>query len=269
MELYVLEGFLARLSISPLREQFVLKGGVLLAAFGNRRPTRDVDLSASQTSNDAANVLGLIREILSVELGVDDGLVFEFDSLAAEVIRDEDQYSGVRVSARATLDRARLSFHIDVNVGDPIYPEPTTVDVPRLLDGDPIRLRGYPMHMVLAEKIVTAIQRGTVNTRWRDFGDIWTLTRHHEVDGGALQEAISVVAHHRSAQLAPLIEALDGYADIGQTKWANWRRKGNNLSLPEQFGEVVMAITAFGDPVLDGQVSGRKWDPNVSQWIRD
>ena len=85
--------------------------------------------------------------------------------VSAEVIREEDDYSAVRVHVETRLASARLPFHVDVNVGDPIWPEPITVALPRLRGGEPIELRGYPIHMVHAEKIVTAAQRGTANTR--------------------------------------------------------------------------------------------------------
>jgi len=93
--------------------------------------------------------------------------VFDPAGATARTIRDEDRYSGARVSLTATLSNARLSLHVDVNVGDPIWPAPTTVQVPRLLGGS-ITVTGYPLPMVPAEKITTAVQRGTANTRWRD-----------------------------------------------------------------------------------------------------
>ncbi len=257
-----MEGFLLRLAASTHRDAFVLKGGVLLAAYGNRRPTRDVDLAALDVSNAADNVLGLIREIVAVP--ANDGLVFQLDSLDAEVIRDDNE--GIRVTAKATLSRAKLSFHVDVNVGDPIHPAPTTVTVPRLLAGEPITVRGYPLSMVYAEKLVTAVQRGTASTRWRDFGDIWTLSHHHAVQGSELQDAISAVAGFRQATIIPLGEALDGYPAVGQTKWAAWRRRTDNLVLPEELGEVVAAVVIFGDPALSGNVSGQVWDHRERSW---
>ncbi|MFD6453099.1 nucleotidyl transferase AbiEii/AbiGii toxin family protein [Nocardia sp. NPDC060220] len=263
-DLYLLEGSLLRLAASTYRDAFVLKGGVLLAAYGNRRPTRDVYLAALDVSNAADNILGLVREIVAVP--ANDGLVFQLDSLDAEVIRDDNEYSGIRVTAKATLSRAKLSFHVDVNVGDPIHPAPTTVTVPRLLAGEPITVRGYPLSMVYAEKLVTAVQRGTASTRWRDFGDIWTLSHHHAVQGSELQDAISAVAGFRQATIIPLGEALDGYPAIGQTKWAAWRRRTDNLVLPEDLREVVAAVVIFGDPALSGNVSGQVWDHRERLW---
>jgi hypothetical protein len=151
-------------------------------------------------------------------------------------------------------------------VGDPIYPEPSTVAVPRLRGGLPITLTGYPMAMVHAEKIVTAVQRGTVNTRWRDFGDIWTLSRHHPIVGAELQDAIIAVATFRNATLLPLDEVFDGYDAIGQAKWAAWRKKNAYDWLPEHFGDVLNDVLAFAGPALTAHLDGQSWDPQAAIW---
>jgi hypothetical protein len=265
IQLYLLECFLARLVISSMRDKLVLKGGVLLATFGDRRPTRDVDLAGLDISNDSDAVLSLVRVILNVQLP-DDGVEFDPDSATAEIIREEHEYAGVRVSASARLASARSRFHVDVNVGDPIWPEPAVVSLPRLLGGPPIVLAGYPLAMVYAEKIVTAVQRGTANTRWRDFADVWTLSNRHAVDGSDLQGAVERVARYRQAQLSPLSLALEGYAEIGQTKWAGWRRRNGYDHLPETFAEVLNGVVAFADPALAGGLVEQEWAPTARQW---
>ncbi|MEV8377251.1 nucleotidyl transferase AbiEii/AbiGii toxin family protein [Kribbella sp. NPDC056861] len=265
LQLYVLEGFLARLAVSPVRDNFVLKGGVLLAAFDTRRATKDVDLAGRNLANSTEAVLELVQSVLTVA-HLDDGIEFFPGTATAAVIRDEDQYSGVRVHVDARLASARLPFHVDVNVGDPIWPSPTPVEVPRLRGGDPIRIAGYPLHMVHAEKIVTAVQRGTANTRWRDFGDIYTLARRHPTNGSDLQRAIQEVAHGRDATLAPLTEILDGYAAIAQTRWAAWRRRNTSHHLPEQFGDVLDDVLRFAEEPLRADVAGREWDPRLAVW---
>jgi hypothetical protein len=163
LDLYLLEGFLGRLAASSHSPHLVLKGGALLAAYGTRRPTRDVDLLATDLHVETDTVLLLVRDIATRPR--DDGLVFDAASATAHVIRDEDEYSGIRVTMTATLGRARLSFHVDVNVGDPVWPPPGLVTVPGLLGGQ-VELFGYPLPTVYAEKIVTALQRGAANTRW-------------------------------------------------------------------------------------------------------
>jgi hypothetical protein len=267
IQLYILEGFLSRLAESPVRQKFILKGGVLLAAFGNRRPTRDVDFAGREIGNDEATVLALIESVLAVQLSEDDGIEFAPDTATSEVIRDEDEYSGVRVSSTADIATSRNRFHVDVNVGDPIVPSPTFVSVPRLIGGNPIRLMGYPLHMVHAEKIVTAVQRGVANTRWRDFGDIWTLSRSRAVAGTDLQEAIREVARFRRAELIALGDVLDGYAGLAQARWAAWRRRQNRDELPSEFGDLLAEVITFAEPAITGDLTGMSWSPNDRQWV--
>ncbi len=97
--------------------------------------------------------------------------------------------------------------------------------------------------MAHAEKIVTAVARGTASTRWRDFADMYTLTRRHPVDGTELGTSIREVAQHRSTWLEPLSGTLDGYGAIGQQRWEAWRRKQRlEDRLPGQFAEVIAAV---------------------------
>ena len=172
------------------------------------------------------SVRKLVANIAATQLpeGLDDGLIFDLNDVRAETIRDGDTYGGVgRLVAR--LATAREPFHVDVNVGDPIWPAPAEVALPRLLEAAPIRLWGYPREMVLAEKIVTAIQRGQANTRWRDFGDIYQLTRRYAFRASDIGRALQTVAEFRDVELSALGEMLDGYAEIGQPRWAPWRAK--------------------------------------------
>lgn len=264
LQLYVLEAFLARLASSRFAEQLVLKGGVLLAAFDERRPTRDIDLQAQALGNDTETTLAATREIAAITL--DDGVAFDVDTATAEPIRDEAIYGGVRVTMTAQLATARPHFHVDTNVGDPISPTPRNVRLPRLLGGD-IVLRGYPLAMVHAEKIVTAIARGTVNTRWRDFADIYMLSRHHAIDGSELARAVRRVAEHRKVRLIPLAQTLDDYGQIGQQRWTAWRRRQRlEDRLPEQFGDVIAAVTDFADPAILGFAEACSWEPTMFKW---
>jgi hypothetical protein len=266
LQLYILEGFLARLSHSPSSGKFVLKGGVLLAAFGSRRPTRDIDLAGQDLGNSEAEIVALIKSVVEVRLPEDDGIEFNADALRSEIIREDDEYSGVRVSADAQVATSRHKFHVDVSVGDPIVPSPTLVSVPRLLGGEPITLNGYPLHMVHAEKVVTAIQRGVANTRWRDFGDIWVLSRAHAQDGADLQLAIREVAQHRQAELIPLADVLDGYPQLAQSRWAGWRNRQGRDELPEQFADLLAEVIAFAEPAITDDLTDMSWSPDDGTW---
>jgi predicted nucleotidyltransferase component of viral defense system len=263
-QLYILEAFLDRLSRSAHRDTLVLKGGVLLAAFGQRRPTRDIDLQAQALTNDAEIVRHRIVEIAAIV--IDDGVEFDAASAGAEVIRDEDVNTGVRVSMAATLLPAKHRLHVDVNVGDPIVPEPDEVHLPRLLGGE-IVVKGYPLEMIHAEKIVTAIARGTANTRWRDFMDVVGLAAHFPIDGAVLVSSAREVARHRRIQPASLAEILDGYGEIAQPKWTAWRRKQQvEDRTPELFADLVTAFVRFADPAINGYAFGRRWDPHSRSW---
>lgn len=215
-------------------------------------------------SNDADNVLDVVGTIVNIPAR--DGLTFDAAGATVEVIRDDDEYTGVRVSMKAQLATAKITFHIDVNVGDPITPEPQTVQLPRLLGGS-VRLRGYPLPMVHAEKVITAVSRGTANTRWRDFGDVYTLARAHHIDAAELAQAFAAVAAHRQVTLARLADALDGYSDLAQTRWAAWRRRQKReADLPVSFAEVLDLVAAFADPVLSAAVATGTWDPVAVAW---
>lgn len=145
----------------------MLKGGVLLAAYGLRRPTADIDGAALHTSNEVEGIRRFVADVASTALPaeLDDGLRFDLGNVTAEAIREEDKYSGVRVRLVSRLASAREPFHVDVSIGDPIWPEPAEVSLPRLLGQEPIQLRGYPMEMILAEKTVAALERGSASTR--------------------------------------------------------------------------------------------------------
>lgn len=155
-----------------------------------------------------------------------------------------------------------------MNVGDPIVPGPTTVSVPRLLGGASIILSGYPLPMVHAEKIVTAVQRGVANTRWRDFGDIWTLSRNRALSGRDLQKAIREVAQYRQAELIPLSEVLQGYAELAQARWAAWRRRQDRAELPEQFADLLVDVITFAEPAIIAELTDATWNPDDGEWVQ-
>ncbi len=267
LQFYALEGFLTRLQVSPQAHRFVLKGGTLLAAFDARRPTKDIDLAATGIANDTESVRTAIQEVLELQPAMADGLNFATALTKAKAIREDNDYTGVRVSVPCSLASANLDFHIDVNVGDPIRPAPTKISIPRILGGEPITITGYPISMVLAEKIVTAIQRGSANTRWRDFADIHALSRNHALAATALNQAIHTVAEHRLVELQPLRGLLLDFATSSQLKWAAWRRR---LQLEDQvqesFADLMEDIFQFVDPLLTAMDLDANWNPISAAW---
>lgn len=266
--LYTLEGMLARIAASDYAEDFVLKGGVLLAAFALRRPTKDIDLEATRIANDAQDVASRVREIAAIPL--DDGIEFNVDSIRAETIREGDEYQGIRVKLIGLIGRSENFIGLDISFGDPIWPAPQKIEVPRVLDKDesaPISILGYPLVMIVAEKVVTMIQRGEANTRWRDFADVLAIAARHAVNEAELRSALTTVALHRRAILAPLIPALDSMPTIAQPKWAIWRlNQAHKDSIPEAFSDGLNQIAAFIDPVVSTASLDRNWNTAAAKW---
>lgn len=200
--------------------------------------------------------MSIVRDLIVEVVGeqLDDGIVFDTSTAVAEVIRDEDAYSGVRVTLQARIASARMRFHVDVNVGDPVTPEPVDVQLPLLLGGD-LSLRGYPLSMVIAEKVVTALERGTANTRWRDFADIYLLTDRHRLLGDEVQTSLASVAAFRGVSLRRTFDVLYGYAEVGQRRWAQWWGKHHLDGLvPSSFGNLLDRVT------------GLIWEPDLRSW---
>lgn len=245
-QLYALEGFLRRLVETDHAATFVLKGGVLLAAYTERRPTRDIDLAGTDVDGDLTAIASIVADIVNVSL--DDGI----DQLAiakVEEIRDDASYPGIRATVTGQLDRARLRFHVDINIGDPLWPEPDLVELPQLLDAEPIPVRAYSAELILAEKIVIAIQRGTASTRWRDFVDIAALAKA-QLDITHLSTSLQMVADHRQVSIRPLADVLDGYAGLAQSRWLAWRNRQALHTTPEQFADLLDQVITFADPLL-------------------
>jgi hypothetical protein len=155
----------------------------------------------------------------------------------------------------------QLRANGDVNVGDPVWALPARTPIPALLGGPPLEVLGYPLAMVVAEKLVTAVQRGRANTRWRDFADLWMLLGGPPAtDAGRplpagrsarpladidVAEAIHAVASHRQASLEPLGPALAGMEREAQPRWAAWRkRQSGAAALPERLGDLIATIDA-------------------------
>ncbi|MGH2789315.1 MAG: nucleotidyl transferase AbiEii/AbiGii toxin family protein [Actinomycetota bacterium] len=262
--LYILERFLFRLSQSEHRDRLLLKGGMLLAAFDERRPTADVDLLARMVANDVDVIVALVRDVLAIE--VDDGVVFEPDALRARVIRDTDLYTGVRVTVPATIAKARRPLRVDINVGDPVTPAPVEVEYPALL-GESFEVVGYPLETVLAEKIVTMVDRGDATTRERDFADVVILTRRHAVDVVRLAAAVRATGAHRQSDLRPLRSVLIVLASERQRDWERFvTRSGLDDELPAAYAEAIAAVADFADPILSREIASGEWDPVTRTW---
>jgi hypothetical protein len=122
--------------------------------------------------------------------------------------------------------------------------------------------------MVLAEKVVTAVARGSANTRWRDFVDIHELVRRHDIDGKTLRESVQRVAKHREVELAPLRVALADYAPLAQRRWLAWLKKQRIESrVPAEFSTVLDLVALFADPVIAADCPLGTWNSVEKRWV--
>jgi hypothetical protein len=240
---------------------------MLLSTFGQRRPTRDIDLLATTNSNEPVAVAALVREIAVVE--ADDGVVYETGQMTTRMIREQDRYAAVRVAVPARVGRARQPLRIDVNVGDPVTPAPRLVSYPALLD-EPFPLLAYPIEAVLAEKLVTMVARGDTNTRDRDFADVLLLAGHHDIHAASLSDAIAATAAFRQVELRPVSKAL---VTLGQDRRREWQRLITRAGLaglvPSDYAEAIRQVTVFGDPVITGSATSGHWDHLRAQWTAE
>jgi hypothetical protein len=252
---YLLERFLYRLSIHPLgRQHFVLKGGLLLAQFGARRVTRDIDILGRAFPGDEQEIIRRITQIAAT--AVDDGVTFEPGTLTTVPIRQDDEYHGLRLAMNATLSRARLKLQLDVSFGDPVTPAPAPIDYPQYLTDETFTLYGYPIAL------------GDLNTRDRDYADLHQLITRHHLDGDELTTALRNTASHRGIQLRPLSEAISDLPTRRQAPYTAWRRRQGHAAEnhPATFADLVATVTTFADPLATGAAHGHTWNPATRAW---
>jgi len=245
---FVQERFLYRLSLSAYRENFFLKGGALLFAHERfaARPTRDMDFLGDHISRDKENIKRIMHEICSIECE-EDGVTFECgeDEIWLEDITVEKEYNGTRVHMTAHMDTIVQQFSIDVGFGDVIVPQPAQLDYPLLIEGLPaVNVEAYSLETVVAEKFQTMIDRGTINSRMKDFFDVYSILKAGKVDEALLKEAVIEVFANRGTELdADNVVFTDDFAQDGmrQTMWkAYLKRIKYKDELP--FTEVMSVI---------------------------
>ena len=253
---YALERLLHRLSLSPHRERFVLKGAMLLATWFDEphRATRDVDLLGFGDAAEDA-LLATFREIMAVE--VDDGVSFDLKGLKIEAIREEVEYGGSRLRTTAALAGARIPITVDIGFGDAVEPGVQEIDLPVLLDMPSPYLRAYPLETVIAEKFHAMVVLGRANSRMKDYYDVWMLIDSLELEPQRMRRAIEATFARRNTEIPVTVpDGLNDEFSADAGKQRQWDAFVRNLSsqAPE-FDRVVRELRdrlmVFASPNTD------------------
>jgi len=279
LRLYFLERFLYRLSASPYRQSFLLKGALLFFARADddarpfTRPTKDIDLEALAMQPNFAELARVFRVVTEVT-SADDGVRFDADSIAIEAIREDDRYGGIRVHIEAYLAKAHDRIQIDIGFGDAVTPGPVQMMYPTFLDTTPAPdLSVYPLETVIAEKWEATVSLGEANTRLKDVIDLEDLCRRESFDGAAIQTAIRRTFERRQTPLDVNATALtQAYREDRerQSLWAAARKRLQRSDAPASFAEAMTRVLAFVDPPFGAAAAGRpfagRWDPEARRW---
>jgi len=248
LQYYAMERFLYRLSRSPHADEFVLKGALMLTAWQApvSRPTRDIDL-LGRMDNAVDTVVQVLREVCVQDVQPD-GLSFDSSSIGGEQIAEEAEYEGVRVRFMGRLGKARIHMQVDVGFGDVVVPKPRKTTYPTILDFPAPVLAGYSRESAVAEKLQVMVRLGELNSRMRDFYDIWLLSRVFDFDGGTLAEAVRQTFARRRTVIPAHPTAFTrefGASAEKQAQWPAFLRRSALTNAPEDFAQAVGESRSF------------------------
>ena len=225
---YMFERFLERLSLSRYKDKFILKGGMLISAIVgiDTRTTMDLDATIRGLSFSEENILKTIGDICS--LYIDDGVVLTVSGVLP--IRADDKYGGFRTKITAVYDTIETPFSIDISTGDVITPNPVKFIFRGMFDDEKqIEIWAYNIETVISEKLETVLRRGSLNTRLRDFYDIYVLHTTQSYDVSLLKDAFSATAHHRNtagqvSDSNTILKHIENSMELRQ-QWDKYRRE--------------------------------------------
>lgn len=271
---YAIERLLFRLAASKYRTQFILKGAMLFTAWQHvpHRVTKDVDLLGFGDSSPEA--LKAVFAEICVEPVDDDGVVFDPASIEAEPIRAEEEYVGVRLTFQGLLGTARLNVQVDVGFGDGFAVEPVMLQIPSLVGMPAPEVRAYRMETSISEKFEASVNLGLLNTRMKDYFDLWHLARNFAFDGQSISESIQATFKRRNTPLptaAPVGMTEEFWSDAKrQALWLAFCKKSVRIKPVPMLEEVVKFVEAFIVPpalaASRGEVFAQEWQPG-GPWL--
>lgn len=229
MRIYMMERFLERLAQSEYRDNFIIKGGILVTAMIGvaHRSTMDIDTSMKNLNLSAEDALRVVNQVKDIDL--DDGVSFEVKDVSN--IMDEMEYPGIRVTMNANVGRLITPLKIDISTGDVITPRAIEFNYDLLLEDRSIKLWSYNLETILAEKLQTVLARGILNTRMRDFYDIRMLVDTYEdkVNKAVLKDAFAATCKKRGTdnlqeQAEEIVKIIEADEQI-QVLWRAYQKK--------------------------------------------
>jgi predicted nucleotidyltransferase component of viral defense system len=270
LQYFAIDRFLYRLSDSTHRDRFILKGAMMLSAWRApaTRSTMDIDL-LGRGEDPTGSMLNIVRELCDLEPTQEDGLVFDASSVVNEPITVDSEYVGMRVTFRGTLGAARIPMQIDLGIGDAVVDPEAQIELPTLLNFPPARLRGYSRESAVAEKLHAMFQHGRLNSRLKDYFDIWLLSRNFLFDGEKLSRAIHETFLRRATEVkAETIGLTQEFASQPgkQVQWTAFLRKLGIADAPPKLEDVVAQLHVFLHPVLRALVESQAIE---KQWLPD
>lgn len=267
---YGLERTIYRISISKYTDHFVLKGGIFLYAIFERnyeRATTDVDLLARRISNSGEEMKAVFQDILSQD--VDDALRFDLNTITVEDITEFKEYHGLHISVIGYLDKTRIPIGIDIGFGDVIYPDAMKMEFPVILDMDPPKVTVYSLESSIAEKLETIIKNGYLNSRYKDFYDIYVLSQKYTFEYSDLRNAMMETFENRKTPMT-MDSAAFGEEFINdsmhRSRWKSFLKKKRAL-IQVSLDEVMDRIEVFAYPLIEGtENAALTWDPEEGCW---
>ena len=229
MQIYMMERFLERLAQSEYRDNFIIKGGILVTAMIGvaHRSTMDIDTSMKNLNLSAEDALRVVNQVKDIDL--DDGVSFDVKDVSN--IMDEMEYPGIRVTMNANVGRLITPLKIDISTGDVITPRAIEFNYDLLLEDRSISLWSYNLETILAEKLQTVLARGILNTRMRDFYDIRMLldTYEDKVNKAVLKDAFAATCKkrgtdHLQEQAEEIIKIIEADEQL-QVLWRAYQKK--------------------------------------------
>lgn len=252
MRIYMMERFLERLAQSEYRDNFIIKGGILVTAMIGvaHRSTMDIDTSMKNLNLSAEDALRVVNQVKDIDL--DDGVSFEVKDVSN--IMDEMEYPGIRVTMNANVGRLITPLKIDISTGDVITPRAIEYNYDLLLEDRSISLWSYNLETILAEKLQTVLARGILNTRMRDFYDIRMLldTYEDKVNKAVLKDAFAATCKkrgtdHLQEQAEEIIKIIEADEQL-QVLWRAYQKK-YSYAAEIDYASVISGVRKLMDSI--------------------